>query len=91
MDTNVDVNVSEAPVARRLLSLFFTQAELAVELGITKKTLERWKIDGKGPAVTKVGRRILYSRKAVASWLANCEHDPSQRDRRFRSRAKRRV
>jgi hypothetical protein len=91
MDANVDVAIAEAPVASRLLTLFFTQAELAVELGITKKTLDRWKTAGRGPSITKLGRKILYSRRAVASWLAACEQDPGRRDRRFRSRPKRRA
>jgi excisionase family DNA binding protein len=75
----------------RLLSVFFTQAELAQELGVTRKTLNRWKVEGKGPAITKLGRKILYSRKAVATWLSAYEREPHQRDRRFGSRTKRRA
>jgi Helix-turn-helix domain len=85
------VNVSEPSTGRQLLSVFFTQAELARELGVTRKTLDRWKLEGKGPSITKIGRKILYSRKGVASWLAACEEDPHRRDRRFGSRAKRRA
>jgi hypothetical protein len=68
-----------------LLASFFTQDELAVELDVSPKTLDRWALEGKGPAITKVGRRILYSKKAVATWLAACERNPHRRDHRFGS------
>jgi hypothetical protein len=88
---SVAANVTEPSVGKLLLSAFFTQGELARELGVTRKTLDRWKLEGKGPSITKIGRKILYSRKGVISWLAACEEDPHRRDRRFGSRAKRRA
>ncbi len=30
-------------------------------LGITRKTLERWRITGEGPTYIKLGRRVVYS------------------------------
>jgi excisionase family DNA binding protein len=85
METNIATAV-ESSGAMQLLSPFFTQDELARQLGITRKTLDRWATEGKGPKVTRIGRRILYSKKTVAAWLAACERDPHQRDRRFGSR-----
>lgn len=53
-----------------LLDDYQTPAELAAELNVCTKTLERWRADRLGPKITKIGRRVLYRRSAVAAWLA---------------------
>jgi predicted DNA-binding transcriptional regulator AlpA len=52
-----------------LLTDFLTQPEAAVELRFCKRTLDRWRKLGEGPPITKLGRRILYRRSSLQSWL----------------------
>jgi hypothetical protein len=82
METNTET-ATETPVATTLLADYLDQPALARELKIATKTLDRWGKEGRGPAVTKIGRRVLYSRKAVIEWLAACEKDLHRRDHRF--------
>ena len=44
--------------------------QLAGFLNISIRTLERWRVEGVGPAYVKAGRRVLYRREDVESWLA---------------------
>jgi predicted DNA-binding transcriptional regulator AlpA len=91
MDSMVAERSSNStPTLNALLSLFFTQPELARELGVTRKTLDRWAAQNKGPAQTRLGRRIVYRKESVTAWLRACERDPPQRDRRYGSRMARR-
>jgi hypothetical protein len=48
-----------------LLDDYLLPAQLASELKITTKTLERWRVIGAAPPVTKIGRRIYYARESV--------------------------
>ena len=40
------------------------------------KTVYVWNHKGTGPAVTKLGRHVRYSRKAVDEWLAGRTEQP---------------
>ncbi len=46
-----------------------TQQEAAL-LRLSKRTLERWRVSGSGPAFTKVGRRVLYREVDLLEWIA---------------------
>lgn len=35
--------------------------EAADFIGVSRQTLDRWRMDATGPAVHRVGRRVLYS------------------------------
>ena len=37
-------------------------------LGISPRTLERWRLEGKGPTFHKFGRRVMYAESDLASW-----------------------
>jgi excisionase family DNA binding protein len=50
--------------------------DLAAELGVPVKSIYVWNHKGTGPAVTKLGRRVRYSRKAVDEWLAGRTEQP---------------
>ncbi len=56
-----------------LLAEYMTPTQCAAELGIDKRTLERWHRLRQAPPRTKVGKRVLYRRAAVADWLRSCE------------------
>ena len=46
------------------------QSQLAECLNVSPRTLERWRVEGGGPAFVKAGRRVLYRTTDVESWLA---------------------
>ncbi len=56
-----------------LLAEYLTPTQCAAELGIDKRTLERWHRLREAPPRTKIGKRVLYRREAVAKWLRSCE------------------
>ncbi len=46
-----------------------TTAELAATLRTSPETVRYWRHVGRGPASFKVGRRVVYDREAVQTWL----------------------
>lgn len=57
------------PEATPILSDYLTREQLAEELGLTVRSLERWAWLRTGPRITRVGRRVYYSREDVRRWL----------------------
>jgi predicted DNA-binding transcriptional regulator AlpA len=54
-----------APPSPRLL----TEKQVAALLGVTTRTLQRWRVTGNGPAWIRVGPRIVrYSEAVMAEW-----------------------
>ena len=56
-------------------SEYMDREQLASELGVNVRTLDRWHLERKGPPRTVVGRRILYRGAAVQDWLRRNEQD----------------
>jgi excisionase family DNA binding protein len=46
-----------------------TQKQLADELQVSLRTLERWRQEGSGPAFIRVGRSPRYRRSDIDAWL----------------------
>jgi Helix-turn-helix domain len=46
------------------------ECEAAASLDITPKTLSEYRRLGTGPAYAELARKIIYSREAIAAWLA---------------------
>lgn len=65
-----------------LLSGMYTRQQLALELGFTCDTLCRWEALQIGPPCTRIGRRVLYRRDAVETWLLEQENARANRGRR---------
>lgn len=59
--------------AGTVLAGYISPEQLATELGCHERTLTRWAAARRGPPRCLVGRRILYRREAVASWLERQE------------------
>ncbi len=81
--------MQEAHENAGLLADYLTPAQVAEELGVNPRTLDRWYQLRRGPVRTRIGKRVLYARQDVADWLAaNREVKPrSQHDgRRSRRR-----
>lgn len=65
-----------------ILDDYLTKADLAAQLDISPRTLERWARLRTGPAVTKVGVAVLYHRADLAEWLkAQCREAKPKRTR----------
>ena len=52
---------------------YLTPANLAEEIGISIRTLQRWNLTRKSPRHFKVGKRVLYRREAVDLWFRENE------------------
>jgi predicted DNA-binding transcriptional regulator AlpA len=57
---------------------YLTRPQLAIELGISERTIIRLEREGKGPPRTMIGRRIVYRRLAVQKWLRTREQAPGR-------------
>ena len=56
-----------------ILSEYQTKEELAAELGLCSRTLDRWAALREGPPQTRVGRQVLFRRSSVQKWLVSRE------------------
>src|SRR5436190_22777922 len=70
-----------------LLADFLTPDEVAAELKICARTLDRWRRLGDGPPITRLGRRIIYRRSSLQEWLRSREHGDKSRPRERRAAA----
>ena len=48
---------------------YLRQQELAERLKLSVRSLERWRLEGKGPKFVRAGRRVLYRDTDVEEWL----------------------
>jgi Helix-turn-helix domain len=65
----------------KLLENYLTETETANELDKGVRTLQIWRAQRTGPAWTKVGKTILYSRDAILAWLKAQEQQPVRQRR----------
>jgi excisionase family DNA binding protein len=49
-------------------SCFMTQDEAAELLRLSRRTLERMRLEGTGPPFYKFGRRVLYEAASILNW-----------------------
>jgi len=48
----------------------FDQRELATELGLSQRSLERYRLQGNGPRYVRVGLRLIrYRQEDVEAWI----------------------
>ena len=62
---------SLSPGDRRVLN----ENELAQRWGISPKTLQRWRSEGRGPKYLKLSKRVSYPLVTVIEFEANALHD----------------
>jgi predicted site-specific integrase-resolvase len=62
--------------------LLLTPAQVAVKLGASPRTLERWRKDGTGPVFVKLGHRVGYKDSDLAAFIAQQrrQHTASSRN-----------
>ena len=52
--------------------------EAAQRLGLSARTLERWRLIGAGPPYHKLGSRVLYDIAAVDLWFEHQKRDTQE-------------
>lgn len=52
-----------------LLADYITREELATELKVTSRTIDKWAWLSKGPRKIKIGNRTYYHRQDVQAWI----------------------
>ena len=48
---------------------FLDTRRAAKVIGMSRRTLEKWRTLGKGPPYLKLGRRVLYSSTDLEAWI----------------------
>jgi hypothetical protein len=61
-------HTAAADVSKR----FYSEAELAVYLGVSPRSLQGWRLRGLGPPYRKLCGAVRYDIEAVTAYLANC-------------------
>jgi predicted DNA-binding transcriptional regulator AlpA len=62
-------------------SPFLKTEEAAAFLGLSPRTLERLRFEGRGPTFRKHGRIVVYTREALDAWSAAGERRPEPEPR----------
>ena len=60
-----------APGDRRVLN----ENELAQRWGVSPKTLQRWRSEGRGPRYLKLSKRVSYPLEAILDFEYSALHD----------------
>ncbi len=45
-------------------------------IGVSRQTLDKWRMDGNGPAIHRVGRRVLYSIPDLMAFMEKHRIEP---------------
>ena len=59
--------------AENILENYITDTELAKQLDVSKRTLDRWRKLRIGPPPTACGRSYIYKIQSARRWLDSCE------------------
>ena len=49
---------------------YLSTPQAAAILGLSRRTLERYRVTGEGPVFAKIGRRVCYTRMDIDDWVA---------------------
>jgi hypothetical protein len=66
-------NSTVKPGSSALLDGWLTRQQLAVEIGVSTDTLQRWETRRVGPPCLRIGRRVYYRADAFRDWLVSRE------------------
>lgn len=76
--------LTEAPAPQvSILDGYLRRDELAKQLGVSPRTIDRWHTCRSGPPRITIGRTVLYSLESVKQWLCSNEHSSHPLQRRF--------
>lgn len=63
--------------AKELLTqrpLVLSPKQAAETIGISTSTLAKFRLDGKGPKYSKLGRRVFYEESELRRWIGENQH-----------------
>ncbi len=67
--------MKSAPTSQHAeVETLLTTQQAAWLLGVSHKTLERMRVEGRGPRFVKVGRCVRYRQRDLLTWIANNTH-----------------
>jgi predicted DNA-binding transcriptional regulator AlpA len=75
-------DISRNAFADELHAEYVDKTALCAGLGISTRTLDRMEVARTGPPKTKIGKRVLYRKDSVRSWLASNEQERPRSTRR---------
>jgi transcriptional regulator with XRE-family HTH domain len=75
-------NSTVKPGSSALLDGWLTRQQLAVEIGVSTDTLQRWETRRAGPPCLRIGRRVYYRADAFRDWLVSRERAQAARPSR---------
>lgn len=58
-----------------ILDNYLTRDQLAAELGVTTRTISRWRWERKGPPAHRIAGRVMFKRPDVEAWLEQQRED----------------
>jgi hypothetical protein len=67
-----------------VLQDYYTLEELASELRVDVRTVQRWNQLRIGPPVTYMGKKPIFRKQSVPAWLASQEREQPRARRRSR-------
>jgi len=53
--------------------LVMTEGSAADTLGLSPRTLQRWRVEGRGPAFVKLGKKVGYTEAALRRYVEASE------------------
>lgn len=57
------------PLSVPIVARFLSEKDVAARLGVTTRTLQRWRVSGEGPEWVRTGPRMVrYSDAAISAW-----------------------
>jgi hypothetical protein len=74
--TLLNTSTAAAPNSRAILDDYHNEVGAAAELHVAPITLAIWRMQKKGPPVTRIGRRVLYKKSSLREWVASQEAPP---------------
>ena len=75
LQTHTAAEHTPAIIVPALLAEYMTPDELAAELHICKRTLDRWHARRIGPPRVMIGRKPYYRRAGTADWIRSQERN----------------
>ena len=63
-------------------STLLNTEQTAQRLGLSPRTLERYRVTGEGPEYLKIGRAVRYTASALGRWLKGCTRRSTSDDGR---------
>ena len=55
----------------KVMVRFLSEREVSEMIGLSVKTLQRWRMFNQGPPFKKFGGAVRYSESDVSDWIAN--------------------